>query len=181
MSKLKTLSQAQVDYRNSILKGVVNHHKKECPDVDKLKRLYEEDKKGSWAIAKEFGTNQRLVMKWLQRADIKRRTYSEATKITNNFKFAYPITTKKWDEKGYSARHTWVRKNLPKPTKCESCGEENLTANKIHWANKDHKYSQNKEDWMALCRPCHAKYDMDHNGVDFSNKKSKRHLIDETP
>lgn len=148
--------------------------KKECPNVDKLAFLYHEMKMSTWQLAKEFSTNQNLIRKWMKRANIQRRSYAQASELTGNLKLSKEANTKEWGEKRYSARHTWVRKNLPKPTKCESCGKENLTANKIHWANKDHKYSQNKEDWMALCRPCHAKYDMDHNGVDFRNNRSKK-------
>ena len=71
----------------------------------------------------------------------------------------------------YSGIHRWVHRNWGSASdvgKCEICGKENLTSMKIHWANKDHKYSRNREDWMIVCRPCHAEYDQKFNGVNFT-------------
>ena len=68
----------------------------------------------------------------------------------------------KGDSVGYMALHTWVRKRLGKPTKCEHCGSNGLTGKNIHWANKDHSYKRNLTDWIRLCVPCHDKYDILH-------------------
>ena len=65
----------------------------------------------------------------------------------------------KGDNASYSAIHKWIRKYKGKPQKCEFCGKEKTTPRSIHWANKDHKYSRNRDDWMMACLPCHAKYD----------------------
>lgn len=65
------------------------------------------------------------------------------------------------DDVGYSGLHIWVKKNLGKPPKCEHCEKDNLFGKAIHWANKDHKYRRNLEDWIRLCAACHTKYDIE--------------------
>ena len=65
----------------------------------------------------------------------------------------------KGDDVGYSALHSWVKRNLGKPTKCEHCRKDGLTGKKIHWANIDHQYKRNLDDWIRLCCKCHIKYD----------------------
>ena len=65
----------------------------------------------------------------------------------------------KGDDVGYSALHEWIRKHLGQPTKCEHCDKDNLTCHDIHWANKDHTYKRQKEDWIRLCAKCHKRYD----------------------
>lgn len=77
----------------------------------------------------------------------------------------------------YSGIHAWVRRNWGQAIeagKCELCGIENLGSWKIHWANKDHKYSRNREDWMRVCRPCHAEYDKKFNGINFTRKSVRK-------
>lgn len=71
----------------------------------------------------------------------------------------------KGDDVGYSGIHSWVKKNLGKPTKCEYCGKDGLTGRQIGWANKYHTYKRNLNDWLRLCVKCHCKYDKNH----FSN------------
>ena len=65
----------------------------------------------------------------------------------------------KGQEVGYIGLHKWVQKHLGKPTKCEMCGKGGLSGRFIQWANKDHTYRRNLEDWIRLCTPCHRKYD----------------------
>lgn len=60
----------------------------------------------------------------------------------------------------YRGIHKWVELRKGKPDSCEMCKSKGLRGREIHWANKDHKYSRNLEDWMRLCRSCHWKYDM---------------------
>lgn len=66
------------------------------------------------------------------------------------------------DDIGCSGVHNWIRK-LGQPTKCEICGRDGLTGCQIHWANKNHTYKRNREDWMRLCAKCHKKYDNEFN------------------
>jgi hypothetical protein len=67
----------------------------------------------------------------------------------------------------YHGIHAWVRRNWGGANRCDLCGAEGLSGRKAHWANKDHNYSRNREDWMMVCRPCHAKYDQEVNGTSF--------------
>lgn len=59
---------------------------------------------------------------------------------------------------GYYGLHEWVYKKLGKAKDgfCEFCGKPAQ-----EWANKSHKYKKRINDWMALCRFCHKKYDFD--------------------
>jgi len=56
----------------------------------------------------------------------------------------------------YKGIHTWVKRNFPELAECEICSSQ---TRKLEWANKDHKYSRKREDWLCLCRSCHMKYD----------------------
>jgi len=73
------------------------------------------------------------------------------------------------DVLSYSGIHGWVRRNWKPATHCEVCGLQNLSGQKVHWANLDHKYSRQRSDWKMMCRPCHSAHDRDHNAVDFSS------------
>lgn len=56
----------------------------------------------------------------------------------------------------YSSLHYWVRKQLGKPTICESCGTKE---GRLEWSNKSQKYLKELTDWQMLCTSCHAVYD----------------------
>jgi hypothetical protein len=72
----------------------------------------------------------------------------------------------------YSSIHSWVNRNWGKATTCEKCGKTNLSGRSVHWSNRNHKYALVREDWMTLCRPCHAKHDMEAGLVEFGNKRA---------
>ena len=59
------------------------------------------------------------------------------------------------------AIHRRIETLYGKPKYCEICKRSDKK--KYEWANKDHKYSMNIEDWMRLCTSCHRKYDIKHN------------------
>jgi hypothetical protein len=62
--------------------------------------------------------------------------------------------------------HAWVR-NRKKAKICEHCGvlrDEKM----LHWANIDHSYKRNLDDYICLCVICHWKYD-----IKFNNKLKK--------
>lgn len=61
---------------------------------------------------------------------------------------------------GYRALHLWLRRVKGKPTKCRHCGIVSNQPRKIDWANIDHKYSRNPEDYIPLCKSCHKIYDI---------------------
>ena len=65
----------------------------------------------------------------------------------------------KGDGVGYFALHSWVRRVLGTPMKCEFCERENLSRRSYHWANKSRDYNRDKNDWIRLCAKCHKAYD----------------------
>lgn len=61
------------------------------------------------------------------------------------------------------ALHQWVYKYKGKPKICKYCGKKGKKVNghwNLDWANKDHKYKRNLNDYVSLCRFCHKKYDL---------------------
>jgi len=83
------------------------------------------------------------------------------------------------DRVGYFTLHSWVMRWKGKPTTCEHCGKTGLTGMKIHWANKDHKYKRNLEDWIRLCASCHKIYDYKNHLADIgSGGGSIKNVID---
>lgn len=65
----------------------------------------------------------------------------------------------KGEDARYTTIHSWVRRKLGRPDKCKHCGKSGLSGKQIHWANKNHLYKRNLDDWLRLCRKCHWKYD----------------------
>lgn len=61
----------------------------------------------------------------------------------------------KGDNVGKVALHGWAKRRLIKPTVCEHCGEVKV----LDLANKSRKYKRDLNDWLWLCKKCHAKYD----------------------
>ena len=55
----------------------------------------------------------------------------------------------------YQAIHTWLRKHHKKPKTCLACKAEK----KLDWASKTKEYSRNIDEYLALCRSCHIKFD----------------------
>lgn len=56
----------------------------------------------------------------------------------------------------YPSIHTWLSKNHKKPSKCSHCEKEK----KLDWALiKNRKHDHDINNYMALCRSCHLKYD----------------------
>lgn len=65
----------------------------------------------------------------------------------------------KGEDAKYRAIHLWVERHKGLPTTCEKCGRTNLHRQQIDWANIDHKYRRNLDDYIRICRKCHMKYD----------------------
>lgn len=59
----------------------------------------------------------------------------------------------------YTALHSWVRRWLGKPCKCEFCGLEDKNSLLFEWANKSGNYERDLKDWIRLCVPCHRLMD----------------------
>lgn len=75
----------------------------------------------------------------------------------------------KGDKAGKSAIHKWIENKVGKPKKCDFC--KTIKANKFEWANKDHKYSRNLNNWFRLCTSCHRKYDVKNNQYKNGNNR----------
>lgn len=65
----------------------------------------------------------------------------------------------KGDDVGYSGIHAWIKLKMGFPNTCEHCGKFGLKGKQIHWANKNHKYKRDIDDWIRLCASCHKNYD----------------------
>lgn len=57
----------------------------------------------------------------------------------------------------YMAVHAWVKSQKGRPSLCAHCGS--TTAKLYDWANVDHQYRRDLNDWIRLCRPCHVRFD----------------------
>lgn len=64
----------------------------------------------------------------------------------------------KGDEAGYVAIHNEIRRIKGTPSICEFC--KTKAAKKYEWANIDHLYTRNPDDYIRLCTKCHRNYDM---------------------
>lgn len=69
----------------------------------------------------------------------------------------------KGDLAKYTAMHMWVVSRKGKPKKCDHCLREDLDIRQYHWANIDHLYKRNLDDYIRLCASCHQKYDIENN------------------
>lgn len=64
------------------------------------------------------------------------------------------------DKVGKIGIHLWLRKNFKKKMICEFCGKIGKTPLSIDWAKlKNKSYKRKRENFIELCRSCHAKYD----------------------
>lgn len=60
-----------------------------------------------------------------------------------------------WGEKSVASKHIWARRHLVKSPACQDCGREGY----CEWASIGHSYTQDRTDWLWLCRSCHLKMD----------------------
>lgn len=63
----------------------------------------------------------------------------------------------KGSEVGYGALHSWIYRQLGKPTFCSHCKSKD--ARKFEWANKSGQYKRELDDWVRLCTSCHRLFD----------------------
>lgn len=73
-----------------------------------------------------------------------------------------------WNWKGnnanYIALHKWLRKNKPKPEKCERCG---IYTSELDCSNISGKLTRTLDDYEYICKSCHSKKD---NWIEHINK-----------
>lgn len=62
----------------------------------------------------------------------------------------------------YITLHSWVVRHKGKPKICEHCGAT-CKERKLCYANIDHKYRRDLDDFISLCYSCHRKYDYKYN------------------
>lgn len=89
---------------------------------------------------------------------------SKANKGENNYFFGKKFkgekhTLWKGNAVGYSALHSWIKRELGNSDTCEYCGKSGFKSKQIHWANKSREYKRNLKDWLRLCAKCHWHYD----------------------
>lgn len=136
--------------------------------AEHVKRIFETRKnnsKGQWH-SKETKIKIGLAMKGRTFTEEMKRRMSKASKKSINsgrFKNGHlGIVGEKhylWKKNfvGYIALHAWVSRWKGKISKCEICGTKN--AKKFEWANIDHTYKRNLDDYMRMCTSCHRNYD----------------------
>jgi|SRR5882672_11004893 len=90
--------------------------------------------------------------------------FSEETleKMRNNHADFNGNNNPNWrgDRIGIIGIHIWLRKHFKKKMICEFCGFKTNNTLRIDWAKiKGKDYERNRDNFMELCRSCHAKYD----------------------
>lgn len=78
----------------------------------------------------------------------------------------------KWEKSKYGAHHMWVISHKWKPNYCEHCERTDLRPRQYQWANINHLYKRNLDDYIRLCASCHQKYDIENNNYIGNRKKS---------
>lgn len=102
-------------------------------------------------IAVAIGVSQKSVYKSLKRASvacrptIKRNQYGE-----NNLMW-------KGDSIGYKSAHNRVRSKRGAPDRCTHCGATS-SEKSLEWASVNKRH-HDPNDYIALCVPCHRKWD----------------------
>jgi hypothetical protein len=121
-------------------------------------KVWNKGKKGlqiAWNKGKKYSIEEKIKLNLtglqLGSKALKGKNRPDITGVKNNMW--------KGDDAKYVAKHMWIASKLGKPCTCEFCGRTNLKGRQIHWANKDHTYKRDLEDWIRLCVKCHSNYD----------------------
>lgn len=125
------------------------------PNKEELENLYNKNKMSQRELAKYYKVTQTQIRRWMKEYSIKSRSLKEAHSGgpgngKENFNW-------KGDSVGYSALHSWIRKNKGTPKKCEHCGRTDKK--KYEWANISGEYKRDLNDWIRLCTKCHREFD----------------------
>jgi len=65
----------------------------------------------------------------------------------------------KGEKVSYRGLHQWVIREKGYADTCSDCGRYSSNHRDIQWANIDHKYRRNLDDFIQLCRKCHRSHD----------------------
>lgn len=63
----------------------------------------------------------------------------------------------KGDSVSYRGLHSWVLRKKGKPKRCAFCKKPYTTPRSLQWANIDHEYKRDLDDYIGLCYKCHGK------------------------
>lgn len=88
-----------------------------------------------------------------KRSVIELKRLSQSVSGTNNPNY-------RGENVGYQTKHTWLRKEFGRASKCENCKTEKLV--RFEWANISKKYKRQRTDYIQLCALCHRRWD---NGI----------------
>jgi hypothetical protein len=117
-----------------------------------FKKGYKPWNSGTKGIMKAWNKGK----KWS--SEVKKKMSGRRNHVTNEKNHNW-----KGDKVSYHGAHVWVKRHLGHAEKCRDCGAIGKKKNglwTIHWANKDHKYRRNLEDYIPLCPKCHKKFDL---------------------
>lgn len=78
----------------------------------------------------------------------------------------------KGDRVSIGGLHDWVAKHKGKPNVCSHCNT--TTAKQYDWANLSGSYKRDLDDFIRLCRACHAKLDYPTRSKKWAKTVSKR-------
>ena len=85
---------------------------------------------------------------------------------------------KNTNEITYGGIHRRIYRTLGKPKTCKHCGKKS-SERKLNWANINHKYRWNLDDWISLCISCHRRHDIKNNlkaGNKLGSNQFSRHI-----
>ena len=68
----------------------------------------------------------------------------------------------------YFTKHQTIRRQYGSSNMCWHPDCKGISTF-YEWANIDHKYNRNMDDWIMLCRKCHLKHDLDKFGTRKNN------------
>lgn len=144
------------DFQTYPSQDYVKRCSRECYAKSKLGGIpWNKGKKGTYKTGYGYWTGKKLTKEHSEKIS---KTHIER-KVNH-----------KGELSGYHAIHKWVQKEKGRPSKCEHCG---IVDGKFEWANIDHKYKKNLDDYIRLCKPCHGKYDTDNNLRDGASKRNR--------
>ena len=124
-------------------------HQAPLIDINKLSEMYEAGMSQA-EIGVVLGVSQKSIFKAMKRHGISARAAAKRDQRgVNNSSW-------KGDKAGYAAFHRRLYSKYGKPTKCTQCGTED--SKHYDYANLTGNY-QDLDDYAAMCRSCHWKYD----------------------
>lgn len=130
------------------------------PNADEIRKRISESLQGRKPNAGSFQKGRTNPVKgkklpWAKKAADARKKSGMYEMMSNG---GHP----NWKKTGVSMTglHTWVKRHLGKPMKCQRCGFTSKDPRRIQWANISHKYKRSLTDWARLCGSCHRLYDL---------------------